>query len=462
MKARRVILYFILAAVLSFSAVLLVLSLSKKNSDSKVLGFKVSIEALKGVVLKEDKNLKTWSVVDNDTTILSGTVLSLLGEDSAIVLKVDTDILLSIDKTSSIKVTKSDNDKTIIGLLYGCFSIKGNGTEIPINLIVDTFGKVSNLRATGTYCLNSDGVLEKVEKQIPFITPGLTYDVSILPTETVSPCGEIIEADKDGLVSFSLSVSGLRSSLKIFQISSNKDFASNVFESKTYWNTISTTRIAPGRYYWRALFGRDFSKSTKLCNFEVVSRGGIRAIRPKNQESIPEGRIELEWEDIDKSRTYTLNIVSEASGVVQKAELKQNKYIIDDPIQTLGPGFFFWYVKDSNGNFSVSRSFYITMGQDIILETPVENASISNLDRFFPIIWKAIPGVKNYGVAISSAPSFMSVDYANTTEDPYVFVPMLGNGEHYLRISAIFDNNKRISTDAIKFTITDTEKQVHP
>ena len=50
------------------------------------------------------------------------------------------------------------------------------------------------------------------------------------------------------------------------------------------------------------------------------------------------------------------------------------------------------------------------------------------------------------------------LDYANTTEEPFVFVPMLKEGDYFLKISALFDNNKRISTDAIPFSVKSPDK----
>ena len=62
-------------------------------------------------------------------------------------------------------------------------------------------------------------------------------------------------------------------------------------------------------------------------------------------------------------------------------------------------------------------------------------------------------GVKSYGVSVSSNPSFVNMDYANTTEEPFVFVPMLKEGDYFLRISALFDNSKKIATEAMPFSV---------
>ena len=169
---------------------------------------------------------------------------------------------------------------------------------------------------------------------------------------------------------------------------------------------------------------------------------------------VSDGTIEFEWATASgKASLYTLTIMSGFSGMAQSVDVRNNKYVIDDPLQTLGPGYYFWYIKDDKGVASTPRSFYIMTGQDIVLESPTKGGVIDPSNKFLSVIWKPILNVKSYGIAIASNPSFISMDYANTTEEPFVFVPMLKEVYYFLKISALFDNNKKISTDAIPFSV---------
>ena len=243
-----------------------------------------------------------------------------------------------------------------------------------------------------------------------------------------------------------LVATGLKSSLKLFQVSNDVNFKNIVYESKTYWNSIKTTPLKEGKYYWRLSGG-------KTCSFEINKRSILNVLRPRNQDVVSDSAIEFEW-DVDSGLSKnTLVILAANSGTVQSAEVKGNKYVIDDPIQTLGPGNYFWYVKDQKNHSSTPRSFYIITGKDLTLDTPVKGSTIDVKQKFMPVIWKPMVGVKSYGVSISSNPSFMTMDYANTTDEPFVFVQMLKEGDYFLRISALFDNSKKIATESIPFSV---------
>jgi hypothetical protein len=419
---KKILVFFILAAAITFCAVFGIKLLLNKKEEVQEGTFSIQIEVIKNVVLIEDKNLKTWSVVDNETKVRPDSILATYGNDSGILLKLKKDLLLGLGGDSSLKVTPGQKD--IVNLLYGCYGLKGTDKGMPGNY----------------YCSYPNG-------DFKFLDPLETNAAALIPNTVVSPCGEMFEADaKDDTYSVKLNANGLKSSLKLFQVASDKDLTKLVFESKAYWNSIKTPMLKVGKYYWRV-------KGNKGCSFEIVKKAGMSVLKPRNQEIVSDGTIEFEWGAGEKNSLYTLTIMSGFSGKAQAVDVRTNKYVIDDPLQTLGPGYYFWYVKDGQGRSSTPRSFYIMTGQDILLESPKKGEVVDPSKKFIPIIWEPMLNVKVYGVAIASNPSFVSMDYANTTEEPFVFVPMLKDGNYFLKISALFDNNKRISTDAIPFSV---------
>ncbi len=421
---KKILQFFILAAAVTFVTVMGVMFFLDKKQKATQESFKIQIEAIKNVVLIADKNLKTWSLVDNDTKIDKNSILATYGDDSAILLKLKKDLWLGLGASSSIRI--SDPAVAQIDLLYGCYGTRGADKTV-----------------AGKYlCSSKNGVFK-------FLDPMETNTATFISNTMLSPCGELFEANVDGYYSVELSSSGLKSSLKHFQVSTTTDFNDLVFELKTYSNSIKTTMLKIGKYYWRL-------KGSHTCSFEIAKSSVIHAIKPNNQEIISDGTIEFEWSSDMKEKDYNLTIMSGFSGVAQSVELKTNRYIIDDPLQTLSPGYYFWYVRDEKGNTSTPRSFYIITAQDLAVEVPAKGGLVDSNGNFFPIVWKPLSKVKVYSVAISTSPSFISVEYANTTEQPFVFVPMLKNGDYFLKISALFDNNKKISTDALPFSVRNT------
>jgi hypothetical protein len=394
---------------------------NNEDLDSKK-GVDIRVHAIKDVVLIQDKNLKTWSVLDHDTKISPDITIAAYGENSGLLLALKKDLLLGLNKDSSIRISVDKDGKEDVQLLYGCFGVKEP---------------------------NKEPVFKCSQKQetFSFISPTEIYETQTIQNMPISPCGEILEAmpGEDSAV-VTLNSSGLKSSLKLFQVASDVDFKNIVFESKTYWNFVKTNPLKVGKYYWRL-------KDSRVCNFEINKKSILNVLKPQNQEVVSDSAIEFEWDIESDSSKNTLVILSANSGAVQSVEVKGNKFVIDDPLQTLGPGAYFWYFKDQKEKSSTPRSFYVITSQDIVLETPIKSGVVDEKQKFIPIIWKPMVGVKSYGVSISSSPSFVSMDYANTSEEPFVFVPMLKEGDYFLRISALFDNSKKIATEAISFSV---------
>lgn len=422
MKTRKILMFFVVMATLGFIAIVaLRLFINNEDADS-ARGLDIRVQAIKDVVLIQDKNLKTWSVLDHDTKITPEVMLATYGENSGLLLSLKKDLLLGLNRNSSIRISVDKNGKEDVQLLYGCFGVKEP---------------------------NKEPVFKCSQKQetFSFISPAEMYQNQTIQSTPISPCGEILEAvpGEDSAVATLIS-SGLKSSLKLFQLASDVDFKNIIFESKTYWNFVKTKPLKVGKYYWRL-------KDSKVCNFEINKRSVLNVLKPQNQEVVSDSAIEFEWDLEADSSKNTLVILSANSGTVQSVEVKGSKFVIDDPLQTLGPGSYFWYFKDQKEQTSTPRSFYVITGQDIVLDTPVKAAVIDEKQKFIPIIWKPMVGVKSYGVSISSSPSFVSMDYANTSEEPFVFVPMLKEGDYFLRISALFDNSKKIATEAVPFSV---------
>jgi hypothetical protein len=80
MKIRTIVIFFILAGALIFSATFYIKRFLNKDVKPKPHEFSMSIEAIKNVVLVEDKNLKTWSILDYDTKLKTDLTIATYGK----------------------------------------------------------------------------------------------------------------------------------------------------------------------------------------------------------------------------------------------------------------------------------------------------------------------------------------------------------------------------------------------
>jgi len=425
MKTKKILMFCFIMAIVVFTVLIGTRFFWNKEEGLTQKGVKIKVEAIKDVVLVQDKNLKTWSVLEHNTNLQPEVVLATYGDNSGLLLSIKKDLTVGLDKDSSIKISVTKDGKEELQLIYGCFGIKE---------------------------ANKDFIFKCSQKDASFtpVSPTVIYENKTIMNVPVSPCGEMLEAASgEDTLAVTLGSSGLKSSFKLFQVASDIDFKNKVFESKTYSNVVKTTPLKAGKYYWKLDGG-------KACSFEVDKKAILNVLRPSNQETVSDSSIEFEW-DIDAAKgKNTLVIFSANSGTVQSVEIKGSKYVIDDVLQTLGPGNYFWYVRDQKDHASTPRSFYVLTGQDIVLETPTKGSVIDAKQNFILLKWAPMVGVKSYGVSISSNPSFLTMEYANATEEPFVFVPMLKEGSYFLKISALFDNSKKIATEAIPFSVKKT------
>ena len=104
---KKILVFFIMAAVITFGAMFGIKLILSKKENVKEPEFKIQVEAIKNVVLIEDKNLKTWSLVDQETKIRPDSTLSTYGSDSGILLKLKKDLLFGLGGDSSAKIIAS-------------------------------------------------------------------------------------------------------------------------------------------------------------------------------------------------------------------------------------------------------------------------------------------------------------------------------------------------------------------
>ena len=458
----RVFIYIVLVPILLFSLPIINQILEKKppveekNTSKTQIVSTIKVISSKENVVFSDQGSNIWTNVDKISQIKPNSNIATLGNDSGVLLKTPDNAFIALGSKTKISISNTQESQLLIKPSYGCFGLY---SEDPAGKDVNIFflSGIKKIKiANKVIFCKKDEDTELVESENDIFLDKEVFSAKRPSPKNISPCYDIIEVDDASGATASVLLSFIAPSIvpKSVYVSTNPEFTDNVFTSKIHSFDVRTSPLNRGQYYWRVK--NDVTgELSQTCPFEVVYHKDISLVSPKNDEVVVDNSIEFSWNKISGIDKYNLTITKDFSKAIQSTVVNTNNLKIDDPLQTLGPGSYYWKVETKKGKASPYRRFFIYTGNDLIVVSPRYDDVFKPADKFSIINWTPLPMVKSYSVLISSSPSFVSSEYANTTTQPFLFVESMKEGKYYLKISAVFENNTKITSDVIPFSFND-------
>jgi hypothetical protein len=460
----RLLIYIIIIPILLFLFPIINQAIQNKGTETPapaVSGPAQKMEVLRTLATKEtvlfsDVGSNIWSPVERTSQIKVNSDLACYGKDSGLLVKTPDNVIIGLGANSKIGISKHSDGSLLLTPYYGCVGVKVEdplGKDINISFMSGV--KKTRILGQKIFCKNKQDD-ELIETQAEVFIDKDVNTAQRPKLKNISPCKDIIEVDDAGGSSASATLRFVAPTMvnKMLLVSTNPDFTDTAFTAKTYSSEVKTSPLGKGKYFWRVK-NESTNDVSEACSFDVIYHADITPVSPKNNESISDNSIDLSWNAINGINKYVLVITKDLSKVVQRLDVDSNSTKIDDPIQVLGPGAYYWRVETKEGKVSPYRRFFVYTGNDLVVDSPKQDDVIRPSDKFFIINWNPLPMVKSYSVMISSNQSFVSSEYANTTNQPFVFIEAMKEGKYYLKVSAVFDNNTKIVTDVIPFSVYD-------
>ena len=439
---------------------------SRKLETLKVL-------ASKETTLFSDRGSNVWMPIERNSQIKAESNLASFGNDSGLLVKTPDELVIGIKGNSKITISKANDGIITVTPSYGCFGLRSDkaaGSDVNITFLSGV--KRIKVLPKSVFCKNKP-YEELFESKVDEVF--IDKDVNTakqLKLKNIFPCRDVVEVDDQSGSTASVLLKFLAPLMtnKTVLVSTNPDFTDTIFTAKTFLTEAKTNPLGKGRYFWRVKNESD-GEISEVCHFDVVYHGDINLNMPKNDDVVIDNSIEFSWNKISGANKYTVAISKDLKNAVpisggdllktvHRMETETNSVKLDDPMQTLGPGSYYWSVETKTGKVSPYRRFFVYTGNDIVMESPKYEDVFKPSDKFFLISWNPLPMVKSYSVVISSNPSFVSSDYVNTTTQPFVYIESLKEGKYYLKVSAIFNNDAKIVTDVIPFNVLDIPEVV--
>ena len=421
----------------------------------------LKVLASKDTTLFSDRGSNVWMPIERTSQIKLESNLASFGNDSGLLVRTPDGLLIGIKGNSKITTSKAADGVITIAPSYGCFGLKSeNATGIAVNVVFSSAIKKLHVLQASFFCKNKAEEDLVESKTDVFIDKDVNTAKQLKP-RNISPCMDVVEVDDQSGSNASVLLKFVAPFMtnKSVLVSTNQDFTDTVFTTKTFLTETKTNPLGKGRYFWRVK-NESNGEVSDACYFDVVYHGDINLNLPRNNEVVSDNSIEFSWNKISGINKYTVVISKDFSKANQRLDVETNSVKLDDPLQTLGPGSYYWRVESKNGKVSPYRRFFVYTGNDIAMDSPKYEDVFKPSDKFFMMSWNPLPMIKNYSVVISSNESFVSSDYVNKTNQPFVYIENLKEGKYYLKVSAVFNNDAKIVTDVIPFSVYDIPEVV--
>ena len=423
----------------------------KKLETLKVL-------ASRDTTLFSDRGSSVWMPIERNSQIKTESNLASFGNDSGLLVKTPEELVIGIKGNSKITISRANDGIITVTPYYGCFGLRSEnvaGSDVNVTFLSGV--KKIKVLPSNVFCKNKpyEELFESKVDNSVFIDKDANT-AKQLKLKNISPCRDIVEVDDQSGATASVLLKFMAPLMtnKSILVSTNQDFTDTIFTTKTFLTEAKTNPLGKGRYFWRVK-NESNGEISEACTFDVVYHGDINLNLPKNNDVVSDNSIEFSWNKISGTDKYTVVITKDFSKTIQRMEVNANSVKLDDPMQTLGPGSYYWRVETKTGKVSPFRRFFVYTGNDIVMESPKYEDVFKPSDKFFVMSWNPLPMVKSYSVVISSNPSFVSSEYVNTTTQPFVYIESLKEGKYYLKVSAVFNNDAKIVTDVIPFSVYD-------
>lgn len=458
----RLLIYFFISSFLFFVLFANSLSVFKEKvvkpvitSEAASKKLNISVNACIGTCLYSKQKSNFWFLIEEGMVFDNDTSFAVFNENSKLMLTINEDVSAYLSDDAILAVS-FDGVKIKLNLKQACIALNTRSEKSiafleNINSDVD----ITGLRY---YCFNdTDLKKENIPQQITdLLSINGTFSSFEENVKIFFPCEDTIEIENGDTINLDFNYFTPVFGSRVFQISNDDTFSTLNYSlnEKSFFK--SNVALGTGSYYWRI---KNLNKNTvsEKCKFNVVKQNGINLVEPKNFEVFNSGPLKFLWLKNNDLNLYNLTISKDYdfSSVVFSKKQKELNYSIDDPIQTLGPGTYFWkIITDANVNSS-SRKFTILTDSDLLVYTPVNKTQFKKDTNFVNFRWNYFNNIKTYLLMISKNPSFASIDYSLETKQAFAYVPNLGEGEYFFRVNAIFENNTKITSKIGSFVISD-------
>lgn len=441
---------------------------TKKNSEQQTKANQIiqnenknniKILSCVGECLYSNNEDKLWHLFEEGKSFENNYSFAVNGENSKMLIDVNEDISIYIFSNAKISLNR-DNNKLSLKVINNCVTFNTNKTKS--TLFLDNINKDIQISGLNYYCdkdidIRVNNIPETVNNSSDLT--GKFYNIEEDFYKLFSPCDDIIvlESGSDTKnISFSFLAPVLGS--KVFQVSNDSNFSSlnSSFNIKNYFNY--SVLLAKGNYFWRLKSTSGEIKSDK-CKFSLTSEKEISLIEPSNFDVFSSGPLNFAWSDFENVNMYKLLLSkdSDFSSIAYSKSQKELKNTIDDPVQTLGSGAYYWKIETDKGIDSLVKKFYIYTDGDVLIYEPSDKKQFKSNTNFVKVVWNNFYNVKTYTFDVSRSPSFTNIDYSTKTSVPFVYVPNIGDGEYYYKINVLFNNNAKISSKHSSFIISNNE-----
>ncbi|MBN1114902.1 MAG: hypothetical protein JXA66_06140 [Oligoflexia bacterium] len=433
-------------------------SVSVASSEPKAF-----ISGGKGLAVIKEGNKKTWEPLIKDTVIKVNTEIAVHKPGDRLLLSIPQNLLFALDGNSAVGLSMHQGSAFSIKILWGCIGLKPYTSNIGKTFLQTTAAPQPvqlEVNREIVYCLDPEtgDVSENTRKNDIFIQTG-TFESGDMEYRAVFPCGDIIELmQNETQKNINLEINAPFLAKKRVEISNNASFQQLVFYSDGFSDKFTSSALTDGKYYWRVLDSKNIKNSSRICEFEIVKQDRITPVLPQNNDIIADIPVTFSWNRIQggSGKTYlTIAKKPDMTEVVQKSEIAEgNSLRYDDPYQTFGAGKFFWQVSSGELKSNI-RSFNVFNEHDLVMHIPSEGASVSPDENLLLIKWSTLPLVRTYSMIIADNPSFSNATVAYSGKNPFVIADMLPKREYFVKLSALFNNNRKLAGKSGNFSISE-------
>jgi len=413
----------------------------------------LKVEACLGTCLVLNNKNNVWSVYDETTKVDFNYSFAVFENNSTMILNVDNSLNIYLVDDSIVSVNIKDG---LINLEVKDYCVYFNTKKDKSIFYLENIKQEISISGLSSYCyadnaLIAENIPDKIKNINLLINNYRSFEDNY---KLFLPCNDTIELVNSDTVDLNFSFLAPVLGTKVFQISNDRTFASlnSSFNIKDYYNY--SVKLSKGMYYWR-IKNTNNTKISERCEFIIDTSTDIVLNTPKNFAAYNSGPIKFSYQSSSISNEILISKDWDFSSIVFST--KQNNYNIDDPLQTLGSGTFYYKVVNEKGLSSLSRKFFILTDSDIVVLSPKDKEQFKSRDNFINIKWSSIVNIKNYVLMVSKDSNFNNIVYSLDTKVPFAYLPNLNDGEYYYRINAILEDGIKLTSQTYTYIVSDAK-----
>jgi len=413
----------------------------------------IIVETCIGTCLYSNNKDNIWFVYDEDISISLNYSFAVYGPNSLMILNVNNNLSVYLTNESILSISKKEDN---ISINVKDLCVYFNTNKEKSGFYLENINQEQLIGGLSSYCYGESGVnLNNIPDEIKNIN---TLNNKFIPLEEdyklLLPCNDVFEIASNDTIDLEFSYLAPILGTKVFQISNDSTFASlnSSFNIKNYYT--NRVKLSKGKYYWR-IKNSNNTKISERCEFSIDSSSSIVLKSPHNQAVYISGPLTFSYTSKSNLNEILISKDWDFSSIIFST--KQNNYTIDDPLQTLGSGVFYYKVLDDKKTSSLVRKFFVFTDSDLIVLSPKNKEQFKSTNSFINIKWTNLVNVKNYILMVSKDNSFNNIVYSLEAKVPFAFIPNLNEGEYFYRVNAIFNNDTKITSQTNSFIISDAK-----